>query len=231
VNSRSHFLWFSIRLVLRDGITSHHNHIIFSKLPLAVNQHKISFESRSSKMISKLSNISLLFLLFGALCLTQAFTFSGPATPFGIATSRDSISQLFAGFGKDKDGGAALAKPKVNIGQKTAVETKTKQKVEIKRKVKPAEPVQRREDDFEEAPLFKLMLIGDDGYDLTHVVERLCAIVDDMDEDQAANVFQQANQEGKAMCGKYPFERAELFKEQLQRSDPMIFSDLEEENK
>ena len=50
------------------------------------------------------------------------------------------------------------------------------------------------------------------------------------DEDQAATVFQQANQEGKAMAGKYPMEIAELYKEQLIRSDPMIFSDLEEEN-
>jgi hypothetical protein len=33
------------------------------------------------------------------------------------------------------------------------------------------------------------------------------------------------------MCGKYPFEMAELYKEQLIRSDPMIFSDIEEENK
>ncbi len=79
--------------------------------------------------------------------------------------------------------------------------------------------------------MFKLMLLGDESYDPTHVVERMCAVVEDMDEDQAATVFQQANQEGKAMCGKYPFERAELFKEQLIRSDPMIFSDLEEENK
>lgn len=58
----------------------------------------------------------------------------------------------------------------------------------------------------------------------------LAAVVEDLDEDAAATVFQQAMQEGKAMCGKYPFERAELFKEQLLRSDPMIFCDLEEEN-
>jgi ATP-dependent Clp protease adapter protein ClpS len=58
----------------------------------------------------------------------------------------------------------------------------------------------------------------------------MCAILEDMDEDAAATVFKQAQQSGKAMCGKYPFERAELFKEQLVRSTPMIFSDLEEEN-
>jgi hypothetical protein len=46
-----------------------------------------------------------------------------------------------------------------------------------------------------------------------------------------ATIFQQAQQEGKAMCGKYPMEHAEMYKEQLIRSDPMIFSDIEEENK
>jgi len=106
----------------------------------------------------------------------------------------------------------------------------TKQKVQIKRKIKPAEPVQRREEEFQDAPMYKLMLIGDDAYDPTHVVERMCAVIDDMDEDQAAEVFKQAEMNGKAMCGKFPYERAELFKEQLQRSDPMIFSEMEEEN-
>jgi ATP-dependent Clp protease adapter protein ClpS len=162
---------------------------------------------------------SILVLLLAVLHLSQSFTLQGPAF-VGVRTASRN-THLFAGQ-SDKEGGAAIAKPK--IGQKTAVEVQTKQKVQILRKAKPAEPVQRREEEFQEAPLFKLMLVGDDSYDVTHVVERICAIVDDMDEDRAANVFQQANQEGKAMCGKYPFERAELFKEQLQRSDPMIFA-------
>jgi ATP-dependent Clp protease adapter protein ClpS len=59
----------------------------------------------------------------------------------------------------------------------------------------------------------------------------MCAIVEGMDEDQASTVFQQASSTGKAMCGMYPFERAELFKEQLIRSDPMIYTDIVEENK
>jgi ATP-dependent Clp protease adapter protein ClpS len=78
--------------------------------------------------------------------------------------------------------------------------------------------------------MFKLMLLGDDGYDTEHVITRMCSIMDDIDEDQAKTVLEQAQMSGKAMCGKYPFERAELFKEQLLRSDPMIFADLEDEN-
>jgi ATP-dependent Clp protease adapter protein ClpS len=125
---------------------------------------------------------------------------------------------------------AGMAQPEVQIKTKVKVETKEKQKVTQKQKVKGGEPVQRHEDDFQDAPMYKVMLLSDDSYDAEHVVTRMCAIIEDMDEDQAATVFQQAMQSGKAMCGKYPFERAELFKEQLIRSDPMIFTDLEEEN-
>jgi ATP-dependent Clp protease adapter protein ClpS len=129
----------------------------------------------------------------------------------------------------DKEGGAAIAKPKIKIAQKT--ETKTKEKVEIKKKAKIDEPKSRRKEEFQDAPLFKVMLLGDDSYDIGHVIERMCAIMEDLDEDAASKIYQQAQQHGKAMCGKYPLEHAEMYKEQLIRSDPMIFSDLEDENK
>ena len=112
-----------------------------------------------------------------------------------------------------------MAQPETQIKTKTKVETQTKQKVVIKKKEKVDDPVSRREEEFQDAPMFKVMLLEDDSYDAEHVVTRLCAIIEDLDEDAAATVFQQAMQEGKAMCGKYPFERAELFKEQLLRSD------------
>ena len=125
---------------------------------------------------------------------------------------------------------AGMAQPETQIKTKVKTETKEKVKQERKQKTKGGEPVQRRDEDFQDAPMYKVMLLEDDSYDVEHVVTRLCAIIEDLDEGAAATVFQQAMQEGKAMCGKYPFERAELFKEQLLRSDPMIFSDIEEEN-
>jgi ATP-dependent Clp protease adapter protein ClpS len=121
------------------------------------------------------------------------------------------------------------AQPEVETKTKTTVKQAQKQKQIQKEKLKTGEPVQRRDDDFEEAPMFKLMLLGDVGYDIEHVVLRMCSVMEDMDEGQAATVFQQAQASGKAMCGMYPFERAELFKEQLIRSTPMIFADMEEE--
>jgi ATP-dependent Clp protease adapter protein ClpS len=122
---------------------------------------------------------------------------------------------VFAGQrDSDSGGGAAIAKPAVKIAQK--VETKQKEKVKQRQQAETHDPITRREEDFEEAPMFKLMLLGDDSYDPAHVVERMCAVVEDMDEDQAATVFQQANQEGKVsllsrlsgvfeMLGKFNF--------------------------
>jgi ATP-dependent Clp protease adapter protein ClpS len=138
------------------------------------------------------------------------------------------VTKLLASEG-DSSGGAAIAKPQIKTSQK--VETVQKEKIKQRQEAKTHDPISRREEEFEEAPMFKLMLLGDSSYDTVHVAERMCAIIDDFDEDQAMTVLQQANQSGEAMCGKYPFEKAELFKEQLIRSDPMIFSDIKEENK
>ncbi|KAL3944687.1 MAG: hypothetical protein SGBAC_001245 [Bacillariaceae sp.] len=166
--------------------------------------------------------LTLIAVLLAVMHMASSFT------PLTFSTRQRSI--LFAGEGEgDSSGGAAIAKPAIKQAQKT--ETKSKQKQQAVNKEKTHDPISRRDEKFEDAPMFKLMLIADDSYDAVHVVERMCAVCEDMDEDQANSVFQQASQKGQAMCGKYPFERAELFKEQLIRSDPMIFSDIIEENK
>lgn len=166
--------------------------------------------------------LTLLPILLSVLHLANGFA---PASTFGV---RNNVV-LFGEREGDSGGGAALAKPAIKQAQKT--ETKAKEKVKSVNKEKTHDPISRRDEKFEDAPMFKLMLLSDESYDAVHVVERMCAIVEDMDEDQASTVYQQASETGKAMCGKYPFERAELFKEQLIRSDPMIFSDIVEENK
>jgi ATP-dependent Clp protease adapter protein ClpS len=166
--------------------------------------------------------LTVLAVLLSALHLGNAFVVA--PTFFG---QRSLVTPLFAQG--ENEGGAAIAKPAIKLDQKT--ETVTKGKSKIKQEAKVFDPISRRQEEFEDAPMFKLMLLSDASYDAGHVIDRLCAIVEDMDEDQAANVFKSADATGQAMCGKYPFERAELFKEQLQRSTPMIFTDLVEENK
>ena len=162
-------------------------------------------------------NVASVFLLAG---LSQGFVVPMPAFA-GMKhdqTSAASCSALFAG----------MASPEVETKTTTKQETKTRQKVYHKETVKTGEPVSRREEEFEDPPMYTLLLLADDGYDKEHVVLRMCSILEDLDEDRALEVFQQAQSSGKAMAGIYPFEKAELYKEQLIRSTPMIFADMVE---
>eukprot|EP00586_Coscinodiscus_wailesii_P020106 CAMPEP_0172495552 /NCGR_PEP_ID=MMETSP1066-20121228/71468_1 /TAXON_ID=671091 /ORGANISM="Coscinodiscus wailesii, Strain CCMP2513" /LENGTH=178 /DNA_ID=CAMNT_0013267297 /DNA_START=149 /DNA_END=685 /DNA_ORIENTATION=- len=166
--------------------------------------------------------------LFCVVTLSMKYCQGFSTTPFG--TKRYTHPKpLFLG----PSGGASIAKPKVEIGQKTAVTHKVgeKSKTSNKNRVQTDEPITRKEPNIEDAPMYKVMLLGDEEYDQAHTIQRMCEILEDMDESKAAIVFTGAQQSGKAMCGKYPLEHAELYVEQLLRSDPMIFCDLEEEDK
>jgi ATP-dependent Clp protease adapter protein ClpS len=168
--------------------------------------------------------------MFSKLTILLALLFSLIASDAFVIRPSPAQHRLVRLYAEgEKEGGAAIAKPKIKTDIKT--KEKVKQKEKIKRKARIDEPKSRRKEEFQDAPLFKVMLLGDDSYDIGHVVDRLCAIIEDLDEGAASTIFQQAQQEGKAMCGKYPMEHAEMYKEQLIRSDPMIFSDIEEENK
>lgn len=157
--------------------------------------------------------------------VTSTNAFVQPTHSFGTRKS----TNLFVG----PSGGSSLAKPSVEIGQKTAVGTKVTQKSKTSsaRRVQVDEPTKRREPNIEDAPMYKVMLIGDEEYDQGHIIQRICEVMEDVDENQASTVFKAAQQSGKSMCGKYPMEHAELYVEQLLRSDPIIYSEMEEENK
>ncbi len=58
---------------------------------------------------------------------------------------------------------------------------KEKQKQQQKRKEKTDDPVQRKDDDFEDAPMYKLVLLRDEAYDPEHVITRMCSVMEDMD--------------------------------------------------
>lgn len=108
---------------------------------------------------------------------------------------------------------------------------KVGQKTSTTQRIQTAEPVLRKEPEFEEPLLYKVMLLGDEEYDQAHTIQRLCEVMEEIDEGLAATIFKSAQVAGKAMCGKYPLEHAEMYVEQLLRSDPIIFAELEEEDK
>lgn len=128
----------------------------------------------------------------------------------------------------DKDsggGGSAIATPKTK--QVTTTIQKSEMKQKQKKKFKPSEPEQIH--DFEDAPMYRLYLIGDEEYGQEHTVTRMFEVVEDCSEDDAATLFKSAMQTGEAFMGKYPLEVAETYAEQLTRSDPIIYADVRDD--
>ncbi|KAL9184451.1 hypothetical protein ACHAXT_002537 [Thalassiosira profunda] len=161
--------------------------------------------------------------LLGTLALvTSAAAF----TTAPLHTHARRLSPLHQ-LGDDKGGGSAIATPKTK--QVTTTVQKQKQESKQKKKFKPSEPDQLNENDFEDAPMYRLYLIGDEGYDQEHVVTRIHEIVEDCSEDDAATLFKAAYQGGEAFMGKYPMEIAETYAEQLTRSDPIIYADVRDD--
>jgi ATP-dependent Clp protease adapter protein ClpS len=145
------------------------------------------------------------------------------STPTHQRRTHQPLSPLYQS-GPDKGGGSAIATPKTK--QVTTTVQKQKQKNEQKQKAKPSEPDLRNEEDFEDAPMFRLYLIGDESYEQEHVVNRVFEVIEDCSEDDAARLFKSAYQTGEAFMGKYPREIAETYAEQLTRSDPIIYADV-----
>ena len=112
----------------------------------------------------------------------------------------------------DKGGGAAIAIPKTKTVTTTV--QKQKQKNDQKQKAKPSEPDQLG--DFEDAPMYRLFLLGDE-------------IIENISEDEAARIFKSAYQTGEAFIAKFPKEIAETYAEQLTRSDPIIYADVRDD--
>jgi len=98
-------------------------------------------------------------------------------------------------------------------------------------KAKAAQPKTRSEVETEDAPRYKVLLIGDEEYAEEHVVDRMVDIVDDLDKKQSIEIFYAAQKAGKGLVGVYPLEISEFYVEQLLRSEPIIFSELEKEGK
>ena len=158
--------------------------------------------------------------------LTTAAAFS-PSHISHHVQHHQQRTQSLSPLCSDKGGGSAIATPKTKTVTTTV--TKQKQKQEQKKKFKANDPDLFKQEDFEDAPMFRLFLIGDESYDQEHVVTRLVEIVEDCSEDNAADYFKSAYQGGEAFMGKYPREIAETYAEQLTRSEPIIYMDVRDD--
>lgn len=105
-----------------------------------------------------------------------------------------------------------------------APKPESKQEVETKKVTKT-----KRATEIEDAPMFKVLLIGDEEYNREHVVMSIQSIIPETDNTRAAEIFEEAQEAGKGFCGTYPEEEAELYVEQFTRCEPIIYADMEKE--
>ena len=132
---------------------------------------------------------------------TQAWMQAAPAKP-KTQTKSKTFTQGGDGGGKGKGGGA--------------VET--------------AKPITKRT--TEECPMWKVLLLGDDEYEEDPVCEVLEAVMPNIENQRTAKEhYDEAQAHGKSMLIVVAQELAEAYVEQLQRADPMVFAEIEEEKK
>ena len=171
------------------------------------------------------------FFLFGVIIAIAAggtviaYTSAPPFTTIHHQRRTLSSSEPLYQSGPDKGGGAAIATPKTKTVTTTV--QKQKQKNDQKSKAKPSEPDQLG--DFEDAPMYRLFLLGDESYEQEHVVTRVHEIIENISEDEAARIYKSAYQTGEAFIAKFPKEIAETYAEQLTRSDPIIYADVRDD--
>jgi ATP-dependent Clp protease adapter protein ClpS len=158
--------------------------------------------------------VAMVMVMAMALTLTSAFVMVPSPASRGAARSPVVVS---------------LAPSKVQLGQKQLTisapkpaEPETKQKNKTKRK---------EQTEVESAPMFRVFLLGDEEYPRDHVLLSLQEILPDCDNTNASKIFEEAQKTGQGLCGVYPEEHAELYVEQFQRAEPMIYSEMQEEGK
>ncbi|KAG5175391.1 hypothetical protein JKP88DRAFT_283579 [Tribonema minus] len=92
-----------------------------------------------------------------------------------------------------------------------------------------AKPKQRRVTESEDCPMYKVLLLGDEGYEREHVIMAIQDIIPETDNKKSTEIFEEAQKTGTGMCGVFPEEHAELYVQQFTRCEPMIYADMEEE--
>jgi ATP-dependent Clp protease adapter protein ClpS len=75
-------------------------------------------------------------------------------------------------------------------------------------------------------PPYAVLLLGDEEYEEEHVVISMRAIVDELKQDgkRATQIFEQAQEDGRALITIVPQDVAEMYAQKLTRSIPIIYA-------
>lgn len=117
-----------------------------------------------------------------------------------------------------------IAKPKTIIKPKTG----GAKPATPDQKLATAQPKLQRKS--EDCPMWKVLLLGDEEYEEDPVCEVLLAVIPEIENRaQAGDKYQEAQASGKALLLTVPKEQAEHYVEQLIRSEPMVYGEIEED--
>eukprot|EP00640_Fibrocapsa_japonica_P004527 CAMPEP_0113943810 /NCGR_PEP_ID=MMETSP1339-20121228/28119_1 /TAXON_ID=94617 /ORGANISM="Fibrocapsa japonica" /LENGTH=130 /DNA_ID=CAMNT_0000948773 /DNA_START=214 /DNA_END=606 /DNA_ORIENTATION=+ /assembly_acc=CAM_ASM_000762 len=81
------------------------------------------------------------------------------------------------------------------------------------------------------APNYNVILLGDEEYSKGHVVQCLMDIIEGMDKKRADNAYEACMTSRAALVAVAPKEVAEHYAKELARCDPIVYADIEPENK
>jgi ATP-dependent Clp protease adapter protein ClpS len=152
-------------------------------------------------------------------CLAVATAFQGPALPLRDAASaaRCSISMQLAS--------PQIAKPKVNIGNPVSQPQTAAGKP--KTATPDLKPKQKTQDD--ETPMYKVILLGDNDYEQSHVVTSITKTIPSVKKEEAIRCFVEAQMTGSSLIITVTEEHAEHYVQQLKRQQ--VYAKMEKEKK
>mmetsp|Transcript_43787 Transcript_43787/g.171286 ORF Transcript_43787/g.171286 Transcript_43787/m.171286 type:complete len:158 (-) Transcript_43787:1888-2361(-) len=113
-----------------------------------------------------------------------------------------------------------IGKPKTNIGGGST-------STEVEQQAKKQRPKPKYKTDADEIPMYKVILLGDEGYDEVHVTTQLMKIIPKFTSDEASRVFREAQNTGSSIVCVVNKEHAEFYAQQLRRQE--IFVVVEED--
>jgi hypothetical protein len=170
-------------------------------------------------MATILRAISLLALA------ARVSAFAPRPAPRAFMRGRSLVAEAGGGGGA----GATPAKPVITARPKERTRPKVEEKrAEPKRPERQVAEPKERLKEKKGAPQWRVMLLGDEGYDKGRVVAGLKEVCKGLSSAAAEACFAQAQSHDKAEVTVAPQETAEAFVQALQRMDPIIYATAED---
>eukprot|EP00285_Hemiselmis_virescens_P008423 CAMPEP_0173376994 /NCGR_PEP_ID=MMETSP1356-20130122/157_1 /TAXON_ID=77927 ORGANISM="Hemiselmis virescens, Strain PCC157" /NCGR_SAMPLE_ID=MMETSP1356 /ASSEMBLY_ACC=CAM_ASM_000847 /LENGTH=165 /DNA_ID=CAMNT_0014329583 /DNA_START=30 /DNA_END=527 /DNA_ORIENTATION=+ len=117
----------------------------------------------------------------------------------------------------------SIAKPKVDIGQTQ----KTSSPTPGAPKVNTPKPKLAKKTQDDEAPMYKVILLGDNEYEQSHVVTQITKVIPSVKKEEATRCFVEAQMVGTSLIITVTEEHAEHYVQQLKRQQ--IYAKMEKE--